>query len=210
MLRILLTYPQALPHETRLITNLMQEDWDFLHVRKPDYDKDELINFLEMIPQYHHKVVLHSHYELIKEFDVAGINITRAAMANLSYEDELKSSCDVRELAIKNGQLYCYGQKPDLVSFSGHGFSEIQHLPFETSYVFLSPIFDSISKVGYRSKFEDKTILADFLRTIDKRIIALGGIDYAKIEECKQLGFDGYAMLGSIWTTYFTFIETIQ
>lgn len=188
----------------------MEEDWDFLHVRKPDYDKDELINFLEMIPQYHHKVVLHSHYELIKEFDVAGINITNSAMANLSYEDELTSSCDIRELSVKNGEIYCYGVKPDLVSYSGHGFTEVQNLQFNTSYVLLSPIFDSISKAGYRSQFEDKEILADFLRTVDRRVIALGGIDHNKVKECEELGFDGYAMLGSIWTTYFTFIETIQ
>ncbi len=210
MLRILVTYPQALPHETRLITNLMEEDWDFLHVRKPDYDKDELINFLEMIPQYHHKVVLHSHYELMRDFDVAGINITGKALANLTYEDELTSSCDIRELCVKDGQVYCYGMKPDLVSYSAHGFSEIQQLNFETGYVFLSPIFDSISKPNYTSKFEDHDILSDFLHRTNRRVIALGGVDNDKLTTCSDLGFDGYAMLGSIWTTYFTFIETIQ
>ena len=210
MIRVLMTYPQALPHETRLISNLMEEDWDFLHVRKPDYDKDEMINFLEMIPQYHHKVVLHSHFELIKEFDLAGINITGKALSNLSFEEELTSACDIRELSVRNGEIYCFGVKPDLVSYSAHGFSEVQNLPFETSYVFLSPIFDSISKSNYRSKFEDHSILSDFLKTTNKRIIALGGIDYDRVEICRSLGFDGYAMLGSIWTTYFTFIETIQ
>ena len=60
VLKILFTYPETLPHETMLLNNLMQDEWDFLHVRKPDYSKEEIINFLEMIPDYHHKVVLHS------------------------------------------------------------------------------------------------------------------------------------------------------
>ncbi len=211
MIRALFTYPEALPHETILLTNLMEEEWDFLHVRKPDYSKEEMINFLEMIPQYHHKVVLHSHYELIRQFDVAGINLNQKSMAMLSYSDELTSTCDIRELELKSdNNVYVFGEKPDFVSYSAHGFNEIIGLPFKTDYVFLSPIFDSISKTGYKSAFEDTEVLTTFLNTSKQRIIALGGIDNTKMELCKTLGFDGYAVLGHIWNKYFTFVETIQ
>jgi hypothetical protein len=210
VLKILFTYPEALPHETLLLQNLMQDEWDFLHVSKPDYSKDELINFLELIPNYHHKVVLHSHFELIQEFDLAGININAKAIANLSYQEELTSACDMRELCLKDGQLYVRGERPDLVSYSANRFGEIQQLPFQTDYVFLSPIFDSISKLDYHSALDDHEVLTAFLKTADRRVIALGGINNDRIEFCKQLGFDGYAMRDNILCKYFTFVETIQ
>lgn len=205
-----MTYPEALPHETRLLENLMQDEWDFLHVRKPDYSKDEMINFLELIPQFHHKIVLHSHYELMRDFEVAGINLNRKGLANLSYPDELTSACDMRELTVKDGRIELFGIQPDLVSYSAHSFGEIQQLSFHTDYVFLSPIFDSISKVDYQSAFNDAEILTAFLKSTHHKIIALGGVDYNRIPICARLGFDGYAMLGDIWKKYFTFVETIQ
>ncbi|MFT5818988.1 MAG: hypothetical protein ACI8ZM_000210 [Crocinitomix sp.] len=210
MLKILITYPEALPHETLLLQNLMQEEWDFLHVRKPDYSKEELVNFLELIPDHHHKIVLHSHFELIHEFDVAGINLNAKAMANLSYQDELTSACDVRDLCLKDNHIYVRGERPDLISYSAHRFGEIQQLPFQTDYVLLSPIFDSISKIDYHSAFDDYEVLTAFLKETDRKIIALGGIDNSRIEVCENFGFDGYAMLGNIWRKYFTFVETIQ
>lgn len=210
MIKILFTYPVALPHETLLLNNMMQEEWDFLHVRKPDYSKEELINFLEMIPDFHHKVVLHSHYELIREFDLAGINLNQKMLASISNPDELTSACDTRELSLQSGEIRVFGMKPDLVSYSAHGFTEIQQLNFNTDYLFLSPIFDSISKNGYRSEFNDREILKSFLQNQKRKIIALGGIDNDRIEICENLGFDGYAMLGYIWKKYLTFVETIQ
>ena len=42
------------------------------------------------------------------------------------------------------------------VSVSCHSFEEIDALPFEPNYVFLSPVFDSISKQGYPSAFAPK------------------------------------------------------
>ncbi|NOQ71594.1 MAG: hypothetical protein GQ574_06320 [Crocinitomix sp.] len=210
MLKILFTYPEALPHETLLLQNLMEEEWDFLHVRKPDYSKEEMVNFLELIPSHQHKVVLHSHFELVHEFNLAGININAKTMANLSYPDELTSACDMRDLCLRDGQIYVHGERPDLISYSAHRFGEIQQLPFQTDYVFLSPIFDSISKLDYHSAFDDHEILTAFLKETDHKIIALGGIDNNRIEMCKDLGFEGYAMLGNIWRKYFTFVETIQ
>lgn len=210
MLKILFTYPEALPHETLLLNNLMEGDWDFLHVRKPDYSRDEMINFLELISNYHHKVVLHSHFDLLDEFEVAGININRKAFADIAYEDELTSACDQRFLLVKNGHLYVNGSIPDLVTYSAHSFREIQDLPFKVDYVFLSPIFDSISKTGYQSAFNDAEVLTAFLLATKERVIALGGVDANRIPICVELGFKGYAMLGDIWKKYFSQVETIQ
>lgn len=210
MLKILFTYPESLPHETLLLNNMLESEWDFLHVRKPDFSRDEMINFLELIPNHHHKVVLHSHFDLLKDFEVAGININRKAFAKIAYEDELTSACDQRFLLVKNGRLFVNGAVPDFVTYSAHSFREIQDLPFKADYVFLSPIFDSISKIGYQSAFNDSEVLTAFLKATPHKIIALGGVDLNRISICEELGFDGYAMLGGIWKKYFSDVETIQ
>ncbi len=210
MLKILITYPETLPHESLLINNLMEGDWDFLHVRKPDFSRDEMINFLELIEKHHHKVVLHSHFDLLRVFNLAGLHINRKSFAEISFEDELSSTCDQRFLLVKDRQLYLHGERPDLVTYSAHSFREIQAIPFKTDYVFLSPIFDSISKTNYASAFNDAEVLSAFLRATKERVIALGGIDMNRIRACEELGFKGYAMLGDIWKKYFSHVETIQ
>ena len=210
MLKILFTYEDNLPHETLLLNNLMEGDWDFLHVHKPDYSRDEMINFLELIPNHHDKVILHSHFDLVHEFDLAGVNINRQALAEISYEDELTSTCDRRFLLVSNRQLLVNGERPAIVTYSAHGFREIQEVPFKMDYVFLSPIFDDILKIGYDSAFNDAEVLAAFLAGTKERVIALGGVDANRIPICEALGFKGYAMLGDIWKKYFSHVETIQ
>ena len=64
-------------------------------------------------------------------------------------------------------------------------------------YVFLSPIFDSISKVGYNSAFtEDMLRDASVKGIIDEKVVALGGVTFEKISYLKELNFGGAAMMG--------------
>ena len=66
------------------------------------------------------------------------------------------------------------------------------------SYVFLSPIFNSISKLGYKSTFSEDS-LEQMLRKTSYDVIALGGVDEDKIEQARKWGFSGVAVLGSVW-----------
>ena len=89
-----------------------------------------------------------------------------------------------------------------------HLLKELENSPPEggswkgAEYAFLSPIFDSISKAGYKSKFDlhelkNSPLLAR--RGVGGEVFALGGIDEHKIDICRQLGFAGVAVLGTIW-----------
>ncbi len=86
-----------------------------------------------------------------------------------------------------------------------HSLKELEDCKEKYEYAFLSPIFDSISKVGYKSKFSHRLhkfsqIKSELISAISgKNIIALGGIDEDKIETCRKLGFAGVAVLGAIW-----------
>ena len=70
----------------------------------------------------------------------------------------------------------------------------------QCSYLFLSPIFDSISKQGYPAAFTDDELRrAHSDGIIDDRVIALGGITPTNARKAIALGFGGVAVLGDIW-----------
>lgn len=78
-----------------------------------------------------------------------------------------------------------------------------EHIPMlnsQWSYLFLSPIFDSISKRGYRAAFTDDELRqAHRDGIIDDNVIALGGITPSNASKALDLGFGGVAVLGDIW-----------
>ena len=86
-----------------------------------------------------------------------------------------------------------------LVSRSCHSFDEIaSHLTED--YLFLSPIFDSISKNGYRAGYAPNELREAFVRgIINPRIAALGGIRPEHLPALREYGFGGAAFLGYIW-----------
>lgn len=83
---------------------------------------------------------------------------------------------------------------------SCHTLQEVLSNKERISYVFLSPIFDSISKQGYRAAFTDDELRrAHRDGIIDDKVIALGGITPANARKALALGFGGVAVLGDIW-----------
>lgn len=86
------------------------------------------------------------------------------------------------------------------MSRSCHSLDEVKAWKSHCAYVFLSPIYDSISKQGYRSAFSKQVLLkASAEGIIDQQVVALGGVSYQRLAEVEQLGFGGYAMLGEAW-----------
>jgi thiamine-phosphate pyrophosphorylase len=81
-----------------------------------------------------------------------------------------------------------------------HSLKELEEYKGKHEYAFLSPIFDSISKVGYKSNFDLGTLQKSLrLLKCAENLFALGGIDEDKIETCCKLCFTGVAVLGAIW-----------
>lgn len=67
-------------------------------------------------------------------------------------------------------------------------------------YLSLSPIFDSISKQGYKAAFSRAELLAAKVEgIIDENVMALGGICQANIAEALGYGFGGVMVLGAAW-----------
>ena len=85
------------------------------------------------------------------------------------------------------------------VSRSCHSLEEVKQYKNACDYVFLSPIFDSVSKQGYVSAFAYETLKqASGDGIIDGKVVALGGVTPDKISRLRSLNFGGAAMLGCV------------
>jgi len=182
---VVITAPTALPEEPRLLTELLAAGLVRLHLRKPGWPAKELAKLIEALPaQFHARLVLHGHPALVRRYGLGGLHLTASQRAAAT-----------RRPALLPGQT---------LSTSFHSLAEITHARRRYDYVFLSPIFDSLSKAGYTSNFDLATVRA-FLQkraaSPDQRaaVLALGGIDNQTIIQAQQVGFAGAAVLGAVW-----------
>ena len=173
---IIITPPRSLPDEESIVNRLFENGLHLLHLRKPGADRETLENFIRGIePRFRERVIVHDHFELVEEYGLKGIHLKHD-----------------QAIAFTERERYPH------VSVSCHSFEEIESLAFTPDYVFLSPVFDSISKAGYKTAF-DLNLLKERLKTVPVPVVALGGITPDKVTACRKAGFDGVALLGYIW-----------
>jgi len=199
MENIIFSYPTQIENELEIVHGLlMDDDIDFFHLRKPDFDYSQFKKFISLIDSdLHYKIVIHSHYSLSNEFDLGGINLNKKSLSQLAYADEV-DKCFIQPLVLNNREIEINRVVPDMVTYSGHTLAEINELSFNVEYAFLSPIFDSISKEGYLSKFNLNEVKTKLMNTKVK-VIALGGVRMEDEEMLKDAGFYGMARLGEFW-----------
>jgi len=83
-----------------------------------------------------------------------------------------------------------------VVSTSVHTWEELMGLPVWVAYAFISPVFDSISKPGYRANAELLTMAPG---PYPCRPVGLGGVTADNIGLMIERGWMGAAVLGWIW-----------
>lgn len=173
---IAITTPKIIDEDTYIIKGLLDRGIDTVHLRKPESSISECRKLLSTLDaEYRASIVIHDYPELYSEFSLRGIHINR----NITTLPEGYNGLKTR---------------------SCHSLEEIAHYKSDFDYLLLSPIFDSISKVGYRSTFnEDVLQRASTSGIIDSKVIALGGVTLDKISYLKGLNFGGAAMVGAIY-----------
>jgi thiamine-phosphate pyrophosphorylase len=67
-------------------------------------------------------------------------------------------------------------------------------------YCFLSPIFDSISKKAYPSRFTLSQLENELNVKRASKVFALGGVDNNNIKAIEDIGFHGAAVRGYLWS----------
>lgn len=178
---IVLTSDQIIKDEAFHLNQLFENGLKILHLRKPFFSHENYKELLADIdPVHYQKIVLHKEHELCAEYRLRGIHLQESQR---------------KQLGNKIG-TYVGGFKANnyKVSSSFHHDFSIQTCKTSFDYVFLSPLFDSISKSNYAGK---KTTV----KGIQKKVIGLGGIKASNVKEAKKLGYKGVAALGSIWNS---------
>lgn len=171
MLKIAYTMPRPAQDEARRIAMLLDSGWHTVHLRHPGMEEADIAAILRDIPrEFTSRIVLHDHFSVASEFEVGALHLnSRHPEAPTGYCGATTASCHSIE---------------EVLSSSAH------------RYVTLSPIFDSISKPGYKAAFSP-----DHLHALDKapvKVIALGGIDSLNARQLSPYPFAGYAAMGAL------------
>ena len=175
-LLVAITRPDCFSGETSLITRLFSEGLMRLHLRKPDAPRETLESLLRAIPPvFYPRIALHDHFELAEAYALGGVHLNgRNPTPPPGWCGRVSRSC--------------------------HSLDEVARHKASVDYVFLSPVFDSLSKAGYRAAFAPGALdEAAKLGIIDRKVVALGGVSAKKMPQVRAWGFGGIALLGAVW-----------
>lgn len=174
---IVITSPQFIGGEASYITSMLRKGIDLVHLRKPESTPHDCAKLLDTIPdELHRRIVIHYHHCLCEDYHLGGMHISPYHMSQT---------------------LPRYG---GTISRSCHSIDEIASFKSSYDYLFLSPVFNSISKQGYHGAFSASQLQeAQQKGIIDNKVVALGGITVNNLSIVKQLGFGSAALLGDVW-----------
>jgi thiamine-phosphate pyrophosphorylase len=171
-----------------LLPSFFEAGLEILHLRSKALSQPQFQDVLKSIPPcWHSRLVVHDYYSLAEDYGLGGIHLTEK-----SKQADISASFFQRYAHLS-------------VSASFHSLSDLESAYQPYRYVFLSPIFNSISKPGYLSQFPLQN-LPSFLQGFKQRhsfsppVLALGGVNLQHIAAIKEAGFDGAAVSGAIWT----------
>lgn len=174
---IIITKPAFFDGEAAMITQFLRQGTaDLLHIRKPGAAKEDIERLLREIPEdCRSRLVLHDHHYLAVKYHLYGVHLnSRNPLPPKDWRGSVSRSC--------------------------HSLEEVMEWKERCAYVSLSPIFDSVSKVGYLSAFTPDDIAAAVQRgIIDHKVLALGGVTFNRLREVQNMGFGGAMILGDAW-----------
>ncbi len=177
---IVISSPTAIVNEAKIINQLFEAGMSLFHLRKPDWNDHQSLKLLENInPAFHEHIALHQHHNLVK----------KTSIKRLHFKEKLRSAITEAEISTSKEEGITW-------STSVHQLSDLL-LSTIFDYVFFSPVFDSISKLGYESKLAKDFVLEK--TAVAPAVIALGGINEQNIGRIAEMKFDGAGVLGAIW-----------
>lgn len=171
---VVITREDFFDGESEVLNSLFETGLEGLHLRKPEARDEEVYDLIAGIhPDFHGRIIIHGHAERYAGFGLWGVHFPL-------------------EVLLDKGKIQFNGE----VSCSVHTYAEVAACSDIASRVFISPVFDSISKKGYMGN--------DKLLGIPKSkggamLVALGGITPERLPIVHEYGFKAAALLGYIW-----------
>lgn len=143
-----------------------------IHVRKPNFSTGELLMLINKVPvEYRKRLVIHHNTDVV-DSGVGGIHLPYHYLNQHKVDTALT------------------------LSGSAHSWSEVRTLIKVCNYCFISPVFNSISKIDYPADEALQSVPPDLK---GQKIYALGGIDAKNVQSALKNGYYGVAALGFIW-----------
>jgi thiamine-phosphate pyrophosphorylase len=184
---IVCSKPDFVHQEVTLVTTLFDMGLEQFHFRKPSFSEEECELWLSQIPEHYLKrIVIHQHWGQAFDFQLKGIHVGGTKLHQVS--DKLFHSIQY--------SLY--------TSTSVHNMDEVMIAKYkhDWSAVWCGPIFDSISKEGYRTPInlnDWKTFIQTTKEHIPTMVYGIGGMNIQTIPKTHQLHLNGLVVLGALW-----------
>ena len=183
---IVLSAPGQIENEIRELLKMFDLGLQHFHIRKPRFSRKQMAEYINAIPtKYHKKLILHSYHGLAFKYKLGGIHLSRTHR--------------------KRGQLYAFSLwlkrrlYPSLVvTRTFHKLTDISNDRRKYSYCLLGPVFDSISHAALSAGFSKRALL-NIIPQARQPVYAMGGISEDNVQKAAEYGFQGVALLGTIW-----------
>lgn len=172
---IAITPPYFYEGETEAIAKAFEKGFSRVHIRKPESTREEMRELLSSIPEeLRPRISLHDHHNLALEFGIGGIHLNKR---NPLMPDEWQG----------------------ILSMSAHSTEEAQKILSNfgdrLDYMFLSPVFPSLSKPGYKPLYS----FDEHASVKGPKVYALGGVTTDALPLLEKMSFGGAAMLTDAW-----------
>ncbi len=182
---ILISPSKRQESEIGFLLNMFEQGLQTYHVRKKTFSTRQLKSYLEEIPEkYHPRIVIHTHHELALKFNLKGIYISRS-----HKKKKFKLWFWKKWLKLRRSRLE--------ISTTLRSIDSVLDEAPDLDYVFLAPVFDSLSG-NFQSAFSEYNLVPALKKT-KYTVIARGGISSETIQKAHELGFAGVAFYTSIW-----------
>jgi thiamine monophosphate synthase len=169
-----ITSPGDIPGELESLEGLLEAGVEKLHLRKPGGAVEGLVEQLAL--RWAPRLVVHGSVGLAARY---GIPQVHGAVGMLVAPNH------------RNGDA-----GTQTASTSVHSWDELMRLPPGLAYAFISPLFDSISKPGYKAAADLLTMPPG---PFPCRPVGMGGVSSDTVGLMMVRGWTGAALLGWIW-----------
>jgi thiamine-phosphate pyrophosphorylase len=178
-----ITQPDNFKDEESFISQLLESGVSGIYLRKTNYSSAYISDILKSVDtKFHHKLII--------PFSFYDENSFQNIKSIIHFKEKERTKDNFFKVPTDT-----------ILSTSIHDLNEWELLAHRFKIVFYSPVFESISKPNYKPKIslEELTTNHKPQTTNFKQLIALGGINEQNILQVKDAGFNGAALLGSIW-----------
>ena len=179
---IVLISPEIdIDNEIFILNQLFDQGLEYYHLKKPLKKIEEYCDYLHQIDEkYHNRIVIHSHHELINEYNLKGIH----------FEEQFRKD----KLDIPSRYFIGLSMFGKTISSSFDQIEELIASDFEFDYHLFIPAVSTSLSTGYKERGFD-------LNSSRKKIVGIGGVTPKNIKEITELGFTGVGFKEGIWNS---------